>query len=151
MFVINLGLNPSWFQGLSTLEKTWAGLCALGIRFPLAIQRGVTLQPLSPFPPSLGSPAGPEDVDNKVTFTLGLLVEIHHGFSPVQSILTAARGPNSREGRIKVSLLTSPTWTLLGTSCPTSSELSLLGSPEGHKDRKPVYSTHLFHNLRLGG
>ena len=50
-----------------------------------------------PFPLLFGSPAGLEDTENKAAFILGSQVDIHHGFGPAQSMLTAAHGLNSRE------------------------------------------------------
>lgn len=58
MFLINFGLNLSWFQGptrlisqslVGTLEKTWEGLYVFERPFPPAIQRRVTFQPFRLF------------------------------------------------------------------------------------------------------
>lgn len=149
VFLINLGLNPCWFQGVSrwtyTWENTWEGFCAFGTPLPPAIQRRVTLQPFGLFHLCQAHQrAGPEDADNEAPFILGSLVEIYHGFSPMQSMLTAARRLDSHGGRIKVSLLTSVPRTLSGTSCPK-------GPLQPRGAQEPAYSTHLFHNLRATG
>lgn len=62
----------------------------------------------SPFSPLLGTASGLEDAENKEAFFLGSPVEIHHGFSPAQSMVTAAHRPSSRGGESRPPYLPVP-------------------------------------------